>query len=307
MKPLWTSTFERTGSTNMAAFMAYLSSRHAISDYDALYRWSIADAEAFWGELWDFAGVVGDKGAKPWLVDAGKMPGARFFPSASLNFAENMLRHASGQQEVVFWGEDRLKARVSAADLRADAGRFRRFLASRGIGVGDRVAAILPNMPQSIVALLGTAALGAVWSSCSPDFGEQGILDRFGQIEPRVLIVCDGYYYNGKTIDLAGKVNAVVGRLPTVERVVVVSYIGSAEATVAALRAAYAKRNLEVLTLQDALKENPGGDLEFTRLPFDHPLCILYSSGTTGVPKCIVHSAGGILLKHRPNTFCTRT
>ncbi|MEQ1715552.1 MAG: AMP-binding protein, partial [Hyphomicrobium sp.] len=294
-KPIWTPARERVASSNLTRFVDFIGPRQGQMDDDALHRWSVTHSADFWSELWDFAGVIGGKGALPWLIDADQMPGAKFFPAATLNYAENVLRHAGGQQEVVFWGEDRVKARVLGPDLIDAAGRFQRFLTSSGVVAGDRIAAIMPNMPEAMIAMLGAASTGAVWSSCSPDFGEQGILDRFGQIAPKVLVVCDGYYYAGKTLDITDKVIAILAKLPGIERVVVVDYLGHAKDAATRINRAGGTGRASVWS--DVQAEAGPGAPAYVRLPFSHPLYILYTSGTTGVPKCIVHSAGGLLLK----------
>jgi acetoacetyl-CoA synthetase len=226
------------------------------------------------------------------------MPGARFFPDAKLNFAENLLRHAGPQDALVFWGEDKVKRRMSRDELRDEVGKVSRAFTAAGVSVGDRVAGMLPNMPESIAGALGAAAIGAVWSSCSPDFGIQGVLDRFGQIEPKVLVACDGYYYNGKAIDISDKIAEIAAKLPTVRTVVIVPYLGRAAETVQGLNASLIHGGRRAQTWDDAVRALPAGPPSFVRLPFSHPLYVLFSSGTTGMPKCIVHSAGGTLLKH---------
>jgi acetoacetyl-CoA synthetase len=299
-EPLWTPDERRSSATILSAFCSWLSARTGkpLGDYGALHRFSTADPAEFWSAVWDFTKISGDKGAAPYLADADKMPGAAFFPGARLNFAENLLRHAGGGDAIVFWGEDKVKRRLSWADLRDEAGRASRALAAAGVGAGDRVAAIMPNMPESVVGMLGTAAIGAVWSSCSPDFGVQGVLDRFGQIEPKVLIACDGYYYNGKAIDISDKLAEAAAQLPSVALVIVVPYLGQDKAVVQGLNAALVHTGRRALTWDDAVRSLPQAALAFERLPFSHPLYVLFSSGTTGMPKCIVHSAGGTLLKH---------
>lgn len=293
--PLWTPEPEQIASCGLTSFLKYIAPRHGEMDADQLHAWSVSDSGDFWSELWDFSGVIGDKGSTPFVVTGGNLQDTRFFPSAKLNYAENLLRFRHSGQEIVFWGENRVKSRISGDQLRSRVGAFQRVLRDAGVSRNDRVAAILPNMPEAICAFLASSSLGAVWSSCSPDFGAQGILDRFGQIEPKILVISDGYFYAGKTIDITEKVAAVLRQLPSVERIFVVNYIGAAGATVESLN----RVKPGCASLFDAaLDQVDGAEPEFERLPFDHPLCILFSSGTTGVPKCIVHRAGGILLKH---------
>ena len=289
--PLWTPSAERVGSAPMTAFMAAASSRSAttLSSYAQLHRWSVDDREGFWNLVWDFCGVVGDKGARV-LVDGDRMPGARFFPDARLNFAENLLRGEGASDAMVFSGEDKVKRRMSWDGLRGLVSRLQQYFLSIGVKPGDRVAAMMPNMPETVAAMLAATSIGAVWSSCSPDFGEQGVLDRFGQIEPVVFMAPDGYWYNGKQNDVSAKVQAVTARLPTLRGTLIVDYLGTAAQAVTAMQGA--------ATLEQALSPFEEKPLAFERLPFAHPLYILFSSGTTGVPKCIVHSAGGTLLQH---------
>jgi acetoacetyl-CoA synthetase len=278
--PLWTPAPERAAQTNMARFMARAG---VAGSYDALHRWSVENREAFWDLLWDFCGVRGDKGART-LVDGDLMPGAKWFPDGRLNFAENLLGARDDSDAIVFWGEDKIKRRLSRRELHALVSRLQQALAAAGVGKGDRIAGYLPNLPESVAAMLATASLGAIWSSCSPDFGVQGVLDRFGQIEPKVLFCADGYLYGGKEFDAQEKAQAILAQLPSVRQCVVVSYVG------AALKAG--------VSLEDFLKPYEAKDPSFEPVEFNHPLYILYSSGTTGVPKCIVHGAGGTLLQH---------
>lgn len=291
-RPLWRPAERSMASGNMARFMAFLA-RHwgaYFADSRDLHAFSIRAPEIFWPALWDFLGLVGEKGAAPWITDADKMPGARFFPGARLNFAENLLARPGDDTAVVFWGEDKVRLRLSRDALIARVSQAQQWLASRGVGAGDRVAAMLPNCPEALIAMLATASLGAIWSSCSPDFGVQGALDRFGQIEPKVLIGCDGYYYAGKTIDTGPKLAAISAALPSASATLVTGYIGTAASTAGDIAGGIA--------WEAALGAFAPRPVIYERLPFDHPLYILFSSGTTGVPKCIVHSAGGILIQH---------
>jgi acetoacetyl-CoA synthetase len=299
-EPLWTPDARRTSATTLSAFSSWLSARTGkpLADYGALHRLSTDDPAGFWSAVWDFTKISGDKGPPPYVTDADRLPGAAFFPAARLNFAENLLRHDGTGDAIVFWGEDKVKRRLTWGELKADVGRASRAFAAAGVSAGDRVAAIMPNMPESVASMLGAAAIGAVWSSCSPDFGVQGVLDRFGQIEPQVLVACDGYYYNGKAIDISDKLAAIAAQLPSVREVIVVPYLEHAQAVAQGLNAALIHTGRRAVTWDDAVRSLPEAPLSFERLPFAHPLYVLFSSGTTGMPKCIVHSAGGTLLKH---------
>jgi acetoacetyl-CoA synthetase len=273
----------------------------AVSDFPSLYAWSIARPDAFWPEVWRFCGVVADErpGREPWsevVVGLERMAppdpvlGPRWFTGARLNFAENLLRHDGDRDALVFWNERGRQRRLSRRALRRDVAAAAGAFAALGIGPGDRVAGFLPNLPETVVAMLAAASLGAVWSSCSPDFGANGVYDRFGQIRPRVLVCADGYRYAGKAIDSLARVREVAARIPSIARIVVVPYLEPRPDLTGLERA---------VTWEELLA--PHRDAEYPpylRLPFDHPLYIMFSSGTTGLPKCMVHSAGGTLLQH---------
>jgi acetoacetyl-CoA synthetase len=275
----------------MTAFMKAASrvGGSVIGDYDRLHQWSVADREAFWSLVWDQCGIVGEKGGRV-MVDGDRMPGASFFPDARLNFAENLLRKKGGGDAIVFRGEDKVERRLSWDDLHALVSRLQQLFRAEGVKPGDRIAAMMPNMPETVAAMLAAASLGAIWSSCSPDFGVQGVLDRFGQIEPVLFIAPDGYWYAGKRIDIGEKVAAAMAKMPSVRKAFIVDYLGSA--------AEVAKATPRGEALTEALSRFAPAEVTFERFPFSHPLYILYSSGTTGIPKCIVHSAGGTLIQH---------
>ena len=278
-KPLWTPSPERAAGTAMARFMA----RAGKKSFDDLHAWSVKESEAFWNLVWDFCDVRGTRQG-PTLVDKERMPGAQWFPQAKLNFAENLLRKRDDSDAIVFWGEDKVRKRFSSKDLYDLVSRLSQALAAAGVKKGDRVAGYLPNLPESLAAMLATASLGAVWSSCSPDFGVQGVLDRFGQIEPKVFFCADGYLYGGKQFDTQDKVREILASLPSVRTCVVIDYLGFP------LSAG--------VSLKEFVKDFADREIPFERVEFNHPLYILYSSGTTGVPKCIVHGTGGTLLQH---------
>ncbi len=295
---LWEPSAERVAQANVTTFAKRIAAKFGTEadEFGRLWRWSIDHKEAFWREVWDFAGVLGTPGERV-LVEAERMPGARWFPDARLNFARNLLERRRADDtgdSLVFWGEDKVKRSVSHAELHARVSRVAAALAAHGVAPGDRVAAYMPNLPETIMAMLGATARGAIFSSCSPDFGAQGVVDRFGQIEPRVLFTVDGYYYNGKVVPIGDKVAEILARVPSIERVVVVPYLQQGEGTSDDLSAVR-----DAVSWDAWLAPFVAGPIDYVELPFDHPLYILYSSGTTGVPKCIVHGAGGTLLQHQ--------
>ena len=225
--PLWQPSAARIADANLSAFMRDANSRWAmnLSDYAELHHWSVEQPEQFWTSVWDFCEVVSSQCGARVLVDGDRMPGARWFPDARLNFAQNLLRRRDETDALVFWGEDKIRRRLSHDELHGAVAQFAAALRAEGVQPGDRVAAIMPNMPETIVAMLAAASLGAIFSSTSPDFGAGGVLDRFSQIEPKILIAADGYYYQGKVIDCLEKVGEIARQLPSVQRVVIVPYL----------------------------------------------------------------------------------
>ncbi len=297
-QPLWTPTPERVARANLTRFVK--AHAPAATDFQALYAWSVARPAEFWSAVWRFTGVVADErpGGLPWeaVLDGGERMappdptlGPRWFRGARLNFAENLLRRRDNHPALVFWNELGRRRVVTFAELAPEVASVAAALRSVGVRPGDRVAGFLPNLPEAVIAMLATATLGAVWSSCSPDFGANGVLDRFGQIQPRVLFCADGYRYGGKEIDSLSRVREVREKIASIERVVVVGYLRE-QPSVDGIR--------DAVRWEDFVVGRESGPSAFARLPFDHPLYIMYSSGTTGLPKCMVHGAGGTLLQH---------
>jgi len=288
---LWEPSKSRIDSCTLTAFMRATEQRwkRTFPDYHALYDFSVSEIDKFWQSVAAFCDVRAEEWGEHAVVDAHKMPGARFFPEARLNFAENLLRRRDDGPAIVFRAEDKVRRTISWRDLSDTVSRLAQALKAMGVKPGDRCAGFVPNMPETIVAMLATTAVGGVWTSCSPDFGRQGVLDRFGQTGPKVLFTADGYFYNGKSHDSLARAADFLTDLPTVEHVVVLPLLADTPDVAQVPNAR---------TLADTIADLPAGPVPFEHLPFNHPLYIMYSSGTTGVPKCIVHGAGGTLLQH---------
>ena len=291
IKPLYVPDPTRVREARISAFADLLRERHGadVSDFDALHRFSVTHMEAFWAAVWDFCGVIASERGERVLARPDAMPGAQFFPDARLNFARNLLRKSTDEPAIYFRAEDKAERVLTWRELHSEVSRLQQALRAEGVGPGDRCAGFVPNAPQTVIAMLAVASLGGVWTSCSPDFGVSGVLDRFGQTAPKVLFTADGYWYGGKSHDSLARVREFLPRLPSVERVVVLPLLSDAPELDGLPRA---------ITLPDLCRPFEATELVFEELPFNSPLYIMYSSGTTGKPKCIVHGIGGTLLQH---------
>ena len=290
-KLLWKPSEDQISETNMYRFMNFINERYHqnFSDYASLYAWSINNIPDFWAAFWEFAGVIHSESYDQVVDDLNKMPGAHWFTGARLNFAENLLRYRDDRVALVFKGEGRKPVKLTYAQLYDEVARLAKSLKASGIQPGDRVVGFMPNMHYAIIAMLAATSLGATWSSCSPDFGIKGVLDRFGQIKPRILFTANGYQFKGKNIDSLERISNILKELPSIERVVVVPYTEQ-KADISGVPNA--------VHYADFISSESDLEIEFEQLPFEHPLYIMYSSGTTGLPKCMVQSAGGILVHH---------
>ncbi|HSG68444.1 MAG TPA: acetoacetate--CoA ligase, partial [Bacteroidales bacterium] len=288
-KKLWAPSAGRLEHSRMNDFMEHVNGRFgsSISDYNELYKWSVDNPADFWGAFWYYSGIKYSEDYTMVVDNPKKMPGAKWFEGAKLNFAENLLSRRDNKTAIIFRGEAELERRMSYAELYDQAHRVAEALRKTGVRKGDRVAGFIPNMPEAIIAMLGAASIGAIWSSSSPDFGIKGVLDRFSQIEPKVVFAADGYYYKGKVFDSQEKLKGILDQLPSVEKVVLINYTNTVNTSLVP----------NAVTWEE-FAEPAVGEMRFEALPFDHPLYIMYSSGTTGLPKSIVHSAGGTLIQH---------
>lgn len=292
-QPLWSPSQEQIQSSLLHRFMQLASQKsgRTFNEYRDLWHWSVDEAEIFWDMVWDFCGVVGEKGSVILDKNNGRMLGSRFYPEGRINYAENLLQNVDDRLAIVFRDERGQERKITRTELRDHVAALQAALRNSGVREGDRVAGYMPNMPETIIAMLAAVSLGAVWSSASPDFGVQGVIDRFGQIKPKVMITVDGYFYNGKTLDVLEKVKDIQVAIDGLECTVIVPFAGS-------------KLSLSSLSnatlLDDYVKPyaTSGKEPVYNRVPFNHPLVIMFSSGTTGIPKCIVHGHGGTLLQH---------
>ena len=288
-KMLWKPTEEQIRNSNMYRFMNVINEKYGqnFSEYTPLYEWSVENIADFWAALWEFADIRASVSYERVIDDPAKMPGAKWFEGARLNFAENLLRYRDDRTALIFKGEESVRSELTYAQLYDAVARLARSLRETGVEAGDRVVGFMPNMPESIIAMLAAVSIGATWSSCSPDFGIKGVLDRFGQIKPKVLFTADGYFFKGKALDSLERIADILKKLPSIEKVVVVPYT-SPEPDIGKVPNA--------VHYNDFTSAEKGLEIEFEQLPFSHPLYIMYSSGTTGLPKCMVQSAGGVLV-----------
>ena len=290
-KLLWQPSEERIKATNMYRFMTFINEKYNqnFAEYAPLYQWSIENIADFWASMWEFAEIKASKPYSQVVDDVTKMPGAKWFQGARLNFAENLLRYRDDQVALIFRGESQDSIKITYSELYDEVARVAKSLKETGVQGGDRVAGFMPNMPETIIAMLAATSLGATWSSCSPDFGIKGVLDRFGQIKPKVLFTANGYFFKGKSFDSLARVSDILKEIPTIEKVVVIPYT---------------EENPDLSPLPNAVdygqfkSTDTPSEIEFEQLPADHPLYIMFTSGTTGLPKCMVQSAGGILVHH---------
>ncbi len=286
---LWKPTKDYKTNSNMYEFLTRIAETYNLQDneYETIHRWSVNYIAEFWAEIWDYCEVKYSEMYYQVVDDPKKMPGAKWFEGARLNFAENLLSRQDDHKALIFWGEDSVRKEITYFELYEEVRKLAAALKKIGVEKGDRVAAFMPNMPETIIAMLATTSIGAIWSSTSPDFGIKGVLDRFSQIQPKVIFAADGYFYKAKAFDTQEKLKSIISELPSVECVVMTDYTG----------------NIDVEDMPGAIAWNDfvletKEELIFEQLPFDHPLYIMYSSGTTGLPKSIVHSAGGTLIQH---------
>ena len=286
---MWQPNWEQITGSQMVQFMAFINSRYelAIEDYSQLYQWSIDQVEDFWSSFWDFSQIIYHSPYHSVVDDINKMPGAKWFEGTTLNFAENLLRYRDTKIAIQFYGEDGRQFSLTYKELYNQVSRLSQSMREMGIVKNDRVIGFMSNIPETVIAMLAAASIGAIWSSCSQDFGIKGVLDRFSQIKPKLIFAAERYQYNGKQIDCLLKLQNIIAQLPSIEKIVIIPFTGNPELS-----------EMGNTILWNDFLSHDSKEIQFEALPFGHPLYILYSSGTTGLPKSIVHSAGGTLIQH---------
>ncbi|MGZ6346959.1 MAG: AMP-binding protein, partial [Anaerolineales bacterium] len=289
--PLWIPSVERKEKANISLFIEMVNRRHHkdFKTYADLYQWSVDAITDFWADMWDFAEIKSSRGFDTVVDDLSVFPGAKWFPGARLNFSENLLRYRDDRTALIFRGETQRSERLTYAELYDAVARLAKSLRETGVGMGDRVVGYMPNMMETVIAMLAASSLGAIWSSCATDIGALAALERLGQVEPKVLITADGYYYKGKTIETVTNAAEVARRIPSLEKTIVVSYFHD-RADISSIP--------NSVHYADFLAQEANLEIEFIQVPFDHPQYIMFSSGTTGKPKCMVQGSGGVLINH---------
>jgi acetoacetyl-CoA synthetase len=285
--PLWSPSETQKNASHLVQFAKKQGFKEGVS-YHQIHDWSVSEIAAFWSSFWDYAGVIGDKGDTD-LIHADKMEQAKFFPNGTINWAENLLKRRDDGIAIIFRDELSRERKMSFKELADSVSRLQQALVASGVKRGDRVAGYLPNLPETIIGALATSSIGAIWSSASPDFGVQGVIDRLGQIEPKILISVDGYYYNGKVIPVLPKLIEILPNLPSIQKTIIIPFTNE-NPDISGVTGS--------ILYEDFLKLFVPETPKFERVPFNHPLFIMFSSGTTGIPKCIVHGHGGTLLQH---------
>ena len=291
-KKLWEPSKKWIKNAEITRYIEFVNSiyKMKIKGAKELYQWSIDNIEDFWAAMWDFGGVIASKKYDKVVEDLSVFPGTKWFPGAKLNFAENLLKYKDDQFAFIFQGETKKTELISYENLNKQVARLAQSLRKMGVKIGDRVVSYIPNLIETPTAMLATTAIGAIWASCGAELQASAVIDRFGQIEPKLLFTVDGYYYRDKVFDIIPNVKEVVEAIPSIEKVVVVSYVSEGKPNLSSIPNA--------VHWDDFLSEEEDPKLDFEQLPFDHPVYVMFSSGTTGKPKCMVQGAGGVLINH---------